>query len=84
MRNDIKSKANIIFVLVAQFFTLQTYSQGIIINHTSSKIKQISEAAILTAKQKLHIAFGHTSHGSQITDWMTGLVTFMNEKYTAF
>ncbi|MDQ1297204.1 MAG: hypothetical protein QG611_1184, partial [Bacteroidota bacterium] len=53
-------------------------SQAIIINHNCVQIKQIPESAILEAKQKLHIAYGHTSHGSQLTDGMSGLVAFMN------
>ncbi|MBN1525361.1 MAG: fibronectin type III domain-containing protein [Spirochaetales bacterium] len=32
--------------------------------------------AILAAKAALHIGYGHTSHGSQLTDGMTGLVGF--------
>ena len=34
--------------------------------------------AIETAKNTFHIGYGHTSHGSQITNGMTGLNTFMN------
>lgn len=56
------------------------FSQAIIVDHKCTKIKQIPEPAITLAKQKLHIAYGHTSHGSQITDGMTGLVAFMNNK----
>jgi hypothetical protein len=67
-------------VFVALFLTFQTFSQGIIINHAGTKINQIPVTAVTTAKQKLHIAYGHTSHGSQITDGMTGLVSFMNGK----
>lgn len=66
------------FVSIAIFCTSQAFTQGIIVNHTCTKIEQIPESAIQTAKQNLHIANGHTSHGSQITDGMTGLVAFMN------
>lgn len=62
------------------FFTFHAFSQGIIVNHTCTIILQIPEAAIQTAKQNLHIAYGHTSHGSQLTDGMTGLIAFMNGK----
>ena len=62
------------------FCTFQSFSQGIIINNTSTGITQIPESAILTAKQYLHIAYGHSSHGSQLTDGMTGLIAFMNGK----
>jgi len=51
---------------------------SLIIDHTCTDITRIPEDAILQAKAKLHIAYGHTSHGSQITDGMTGLVGFAN------
>ena len=69
-------KVSIIFI--ASLISALASSQAIIINHNCVQIKQIPESAILAAKQKLHIAYGHTSHGSQLTDGMSGLVTFMN------
>ena len=48
----------------------------LIIDHTCTDIGLIPEEAILAAKAVLHIAYGHTSHGSQVTDGMTGLVAF--------
>ncbi|MBN2627011.1 MAG: hypothetical protein JXA95_10130 [Spirochaetales bacterium] len=39
---------------------------------------QIPPAAIQQAVDTLHIGYGHTSHGSQITDGMSGLVAFAN------
>jgi len=51
----------------------------IIIDHTCTDITKIPESAINQAKSQLHIAYGHTSHGSQITDGMTGLVDFANK-----
>jgi hypothetical protein len=50
----------------------------IIANHNCTDITQISESAIVQAKADLHIAYGHTSHGSQLTTGMSGLVAFMN------
>ena len=37
---------------------------------------QIPDSAIMSAKQSLHIVYGHTSHGSQLTSGMTGLPAF--------
>ncbi len=51
---------------------------AIVIDHTCADIRRIPETAILAAKANLHIAYGHTSHGSQLTDGMTALVGFMN------
>ncbi len=56
----------------------RSQSQKIIVDHTCTRITQVPEAAITAAKQNLHIAYGHTSHGSQLTDGMTGLVAFAN------
>ena len=53
-------------------------AQPIIIDHTCTDIRQIPESAIDQAKINLHIAYGHTSHGSQLTTGMTGLVGFAN------
>ncbi|MEN6428480.1 MAG: hypothetical protein ABFE13_24295 [Phycisphaerales bacterium] len=53
-------------------------AQAIIADHTCTDITQIPESAILQAKATLHIAYGHTSHGSQLTTGMTGLVAFAN------
>jgi hypothetical protein len=52
--------------------------EPIIIDHTSTDIRLIPQTAIEQAKENLHIAYGHTSHGSQLTTGMTGLVNFAN------
>ena len=57
--------------------------QPIIINHTSTNLSLVPEPAIERAKKTLHIAYGHTSHGSQITDGMTGLSQFSNAPLTS-
>ena len=74
MKNRIKS------ILFSLLLPLSVFSQGIVINHSSTNIAQIPETAIVKAKQDLHIAYGHTSHGSQLTEGMDGLVEFMNGK----
>ena len=53
-------------------------AEPIIIDHTCTDITFIPQSAIEAAKANLHIAYGHTSHGSQITTGMTGLVAFAN------
>jgi len=53
-------------------------AQSIIVDHTCTRLTDIPAAAITDAKARLHIAYGHTSHGSQLIDGMEGLVTFMN------
>ena len=53
-------------------------AEPIIVDHTCTDISQIPESAIEQAKSNLHIAYGHTSHGSQLTTGMSGLVSFAN------
>ena len=50
-----------------------------IIDHNNMKLADNAYDWLVKAKEDLHIAYGHTSHGSQITSGMTGLVNFMNE-----
>jgi uncharacterized repeat protein (TIGR01451 family) len=53
-------------------------NRPIIVDHTSVDIHAIPQHWIEKAKETLHIAYGHTSHGSQLTDGMSGLVGFAN------
>lgn len=48
-----------------------------IINHNNIDINDLTTDDILTAKENLHIAYGHTSHGSQLTTGMDNLDEFM-------
>jgi hypothetical protein len=52
-----------------------------VIDHTCINLSDIPSEWINAAKTNLHIAFGHTSHGSQITDGMSGLVDFKGQAY---
>jgi hypothetical protein len=54
----------------------------VILNHTKTTLSLLSSQDIENAKSKLHIAYGHTSHGSQIITGMEGLVTFKGELYS--
>ena len=53
-------------------------AEPIIIDHTCTDITKIPQAAIERAKARLHIAYGHSTHGNQLTAGMTGLVAFAN------
>jgi Secretion system C-terminal sorting domain len=59
---------------------LSSLAQGTIIDHNCTEITQIPESEIVNAKDNLHIAYGHTSHGSQIITGMNNLDTFMGAK----
>ncbi len=48
----------------------------ILIDHSCTVIRRVPLAWVKKAKKDLHIAYGHTSHGSQLTSGMSGLVKF--------
>ena len=60
-------------------------SQPIIIDHNCTDLSKIPNSAITQAKNSLHIAYEHTSHGSQLISGMgssgtsNGLDTFLTE-----
>lgn len=51
------------------------------IDHRHTRLAAVPLKWIEAAKRDLHIAYGHTSHGSQITTGMTGLTTFAHAPY---
>ncbi|HUX59188.1 MAG TPA: hypothetical protein VMV77_19610 [Bacteroidales bacterium] len=59
-----------------------TNPTDMIIDHRCTNLETLPSEWITTAKQNLHIAYGHTSHGSQLTDGMTGLVSFKGSDYS--
>ena len=69
-----------VLVLALVAFTVRpVWSAPLIIDHRHTDITQLSERRIARAKETLHIAYGHTSHGSQLTSGMAGLVEFANQ-----
>lgn len=54
---------------------------AIIVDHTSTDLGAVPLSWIEKAKSDLHVAYGHTSHGSQIITGMEGLVDFKGEGY---
>ena len=55
---------------------------GKVMDHSDATLEKLSTSEIENAKQKLHIAYGHTSHGSQLVSGMSGLVDFKGVLYT--
>jgi hypothetical protein len=55
---------------------------SIIINHSNTRLDQIPAEWISAAKSSLHIAYWHTSHGSQVTDGMRGLASWKGSLYS--
>ncbi|MCU0333139.1 MAG: T9SS type A sorting domain-containing protein [Ignavibacteriaceae bacterium] len=54
---------------------------AIIANHTIAKLSLLPDEWIDSAKANLHIAYGHTSHGSQLITGMEGLVNWKGAQY---
>ena len=51
-------------------------AEAIIIDHTCTELSQIPDEWIEEAKSNLHIAYPHTSHGSQLITSMNALKNF--------
>jgi hypothetical protein len=58
-------------------------STPLIVDHRHTNIWQIPETSIIQAKNTLHIAYGHTSHGSQLIDGMGSSGTQLDSFMTA-
>lgn len=56
-------------------------SADMIVDHRCLSLDDIPVQWISEAKNTLHIAYGHTSHGSQLTTGMSGLMTFRGDTY---
>jgi len=67
-----KMKKLFVLVLFISIY-INVNSQAIIIDHNCAFLEPIPEWAIKKASDSLHIAYGHTSHGSQITTGMKAL-----------
>ncbi len=71
-------KIKTFILLFCLFISIQASFSQLIIDHLCTDITAIPQEAITTAKGSLHIAYGHTSHGSQVIDGMNGLIAFAN------
>lgn len=59
-----------------------TNDNAMVIDHNCTDLPGIPEEWITDAKNTLHIAYGHTSHGSQLLSGMSGLVGFAGDIYS--
>ena len=73
-------RASMGFHILMSFAAAAVSAQPVIVDHTCIDIHQIPVAAVRSARDLLHIGYGHTSHGSQITSGMSALVDFMNAR----
>ena len=71
-------KRTLLFLLLIQISLIQ---YGQIIDHNCTILQNIPVTYINLARVNLHIAYEHTSHGSQIIDGMTGLYNWKGSTY---
>ena len=76
-----KTSLFVIAFFIVITFNIKAQTLPLITDHSCTKLDQIPTEWINTAKANLHIAYGHTSHGSQITTGMTGLVSFKGSMF---
>ncbi len=79
---------SLLFLLISITLTFSCYNSSVqedkntkIINHKYASLEKITDGSINHAKAVLHVAYGHTSHGSQLITGMAGLVTFKGDLY---
>lgn len=80
---------SLLFLILSGLFFIQCSSDtgpgssgpGMILDHSDIDLTNVEIQQIENAKAKLHIAYGHTSHGSQLVDGMHGLIDFKGETY---
>ncbi|KAF5423760.1 MAG: hypothetical protein C5S41_06480 [Candidatus Methanomarinus sp.] len=72
------NKILILFIVMISLLALphSVCAQAIIIDHTNTDISKIPDEWIGQAKSDLHIAYQHTSHGSQLVTGMNALENF--------
>lgn len=73
-----------LFCISSIFFIQNRVSAAnvpIIIDHRNTNLRKIPREWIVKAKNTLHIVYGHTSHGSQLTTGMTELAGFAGNLY---
>jgi hypothetical protein len=56
-------------------------SMSLTAGHSVAHFASVPQSAIENARARLHIAYGHTSHGSQLITGMSGLVTWKGDLY---
>ncbi len=70
--------AAIVAICIGMCVAGSSFGQGLVIDHEYTDLTAYSQADYQLAKDQLHIAYGHTSHGSQVTTGMSGMVDFIN------
>jgi hypothetical protein len=70
-----------VYCMILLLVCTHVCSGAIVIDHIQGNpgyFAAMTQVEVQLVKDKLHIAYGHTSHGSQLTTGMDGLVDFIN------
>jgi len=67
-----------LFLFALVIFSFLFGKAQIIVDHTSTNLLDVPTQWVDSAKHKLHIAYGYTSHGSQLVYGMYALTAFVN------
>lgn len=76
-----KTLSLLVFLSLSFLMNANGESKAIIIDHNCCEIQKIPNNWIDSAKAKLRIAYGHTSHGSQIVTGLNLFKSLPNSKY---
>ncbi len=74
-----KNLFSITVPLLLLFITASAWpkpGKALIIDHNHASVSSLTDSSIQNAVKKLKIVYGHTSHGSQVTDGLRGLQSF--------
>jgi|GEM_PF-3033200 hypothetical protein len=68
--------------LLIVYFCISLHAQSpLIIDHDCTYLNKIPANWVDSARSKLHIAYGHTSHGSQLISGMEGIYSHYGDNY---
>ena len=65
-----------ILLIICATLDVCSAQQAMIVDHGCTHLGAIPQAWVDSARTSLHIGYGHTSHGSQITSGMDALETY--------
>jgi hypothetical protein len=69
----VKTRAGALVALALLAGATGAGAQGVVVDHRHGRLLDIPATWIQEARQTLHIAYGHTSHGSQLVTGMTAV-----------
>lgn len=68
--------AGCVFTIVAGLIAVPVVGQQLLVDHLCTDTDVVTDPAIADAKANLHVAYNHTSHGSQLVTGMDALASF--------